>query len=376
MLLADMGARVIKVEQPGKGDDTRAWGPPFLDGESAYFLSINRNKESVTLDFKRPEGRALLEQLIARSDVLVENFRPGHAGEAGTRLRVAHGTVSAPRVLLRLRDSGRRVRAATSPGYDAVMQGGRRADEHHRHAGGSVRPAGRRDRATSCRACSPLTASAWRCLPASGRLAARKWTWRCSTPSRRCSRIRPATISPAARRPGRLGNRHPSIAPYETFTAADGDFVLAVGNDELWKKFCAVTELDAGTSASRRTASASATTTRCARSSRQGWTTRSRQHAGSNGSPPPGVPCGSVRDLAGAVSMTSRFRRGRWSRSSSTRPSGALKVLGMPVKLSDTPGLMRSAPPRLGQHTNAVLHGRTRARPGTPCCRLREQKVI
>ena len=90
MLLADMGARVIKIEQPGKGDDTRAWGPPFqypsadkrraggpdVDGESAYFLSINRNKESVTLDFKHPEGRPVLDRLIAKSDVLVENFRP------------------------------------------------------------------------------------------------------------------------------------------------------------------------------------------------------------------------------------------------------------------------------------------------------------
>src|SRR5919106_915217 len=77
MLLADMGARVIKVEQPGRGDDTRAWGPPFLSGESSYFLSINRNKESVTLNFKHPDGRRLLDQLIVRADVLVENFRPG-----------------------------------------------------------------------------------------------------------------------------------------------------------------------------------------------------------------------------------------------------------------------------------------------------------
>src|SRR5919197_1956929 len=77
MLLADMGARVIKVEQPAKGDDTRAWGPPFLAGESAYFLSVNRNKESLTLDFKHPEGRAILDRLIERADVLVENFRPG-----------------------------------------------------------------------------------------------------------------------------------------------------------------------------------------------------------------------------------------------------------------------------------------------------------
>src|SRR5688572_366701 len=83
MLLADLGARVIKIEQPGKGDDTRAWGPPFLNGESAYFLSINRNKESVTLDFKTSEGRAVLNRLIEKADVVVENFRPGTLAKLG-----------------------------------------------------------------------------------------------------------------------------------------------------------------------------------------------------------------------------------------------------------------------------------------------------
>src|SRR3970040_301982 len=77
MMLGDMGARVIKVEQPGRGDDTRAWGPPFIDGESAYFLSINRNKESLTLDLKQPAARRVLESLLDRADVIVENFRPG-----------------------------------------------------------------------------------------------------------------------------------------------------------------------------------------------------------------------------------------------------------------------------------------------------------
>src|SRR5690242_9395915 len=83
MMLGDMGARVIKVEQPRKGDDTRGWGPPFLDGESAYFLSINRNKESVTLDFKHPKGREALRRLIASADVVVENFRPGTLDKLG-----------------------------------------------------------------------------------------------------------------------------------------------------------------------------------------------------------------------------------------------------------------------------------------------------
>src|ERR1700680_3358340 len=83
MILGDLGARVIKVEQPGKGDDTRAWGPPFLQGESAYFLSINRNKESVTLDLKQPGGRGVLDRLLAMTDVMVENFRPGTLAKLG-----------------------------------------------------------------------------------------------------------------------------------------------------------------------------------------------------------------------------------------------------------------------------------------------------
>src|SRR6476660_2807300 len=91
MLLADMGARVSKIEQPGKGDDTRGWGPPFVGGESAYFLSINRNKESVTLDFKQPEGRHVLERLLASCDALVENFKPGTLARYG----LDHAAVSA-----------------------------------------------------------------------------------------------------------------------------------------------------------------------------------------------------------------------------------------------------------------------------------------
>src|SRR5687767_2254404 len=83
MLLGDMGARVIKVEQPGRGDDTRAWGPPFVESESSYFLGVNCNKESVTLDFKTPEGRDILDRLISRADVMVENFRPGALGRLG-----------------------------------------------------------------------------------------------------------------------------------------------------------------------------------------------------------------------------------------------------------------------------------------------------
>ena len=114
MLLADMGARVIKVEQPGKGDDTRAWGPPFQQGESAYFLSINRNKESVTLDFKAPDGRGDSRSAHRQGRRARRKLQAGHAGEARPRLRVARAEVSAARVLLDLRVRHRRDRAGRS----------------------------------------------------------------------------------------------------------------------------------------------------------------------------------------------------------------------------------------------------------------------
>ena len=114
MLLADMGARVIKIEHPDRGDDTRAWGPPFIAGESSYFLSVNRNKESVTLDFKHAAGRRVLDALIARADVLVENFRPGTLAKprASTTPLSKHGSLGSS--TRRSPDTGRQDRARRS----------------------------------------------------------------------------------------------------------------------------------------------------------------------------------------------------------------------------------------------------------------------
>ena len=122
MLLADMGARVIKVEQPGRGDDTRAWGPPFLGGESAYFLSINRNKESLTLDLKQPEAPAVPRRSRQRADVLVENFRPGTLERLGLGYDSLAAVQPAPDLPARSPASARRARKRDAPGYDTVMQ--------------------------------------------------------------------------------------------------------------------------------------------------------------------------------------------------------------------------------------------------------------
>ena len=121
MLLADMGARVVKVERPGEGDETRAWGPPFVAGESAYFLGTNRNKESITLDFKRPEGRRIIDRLLDQADVVVENFRPGTLARLGldyaslkdSRPKLIHASISG---------FGQTGPRRFEAGYDAVVQ--------------------------------------------------------------------------------------------------------------------------------------------------------------------------------------------------------------------------------------------------------------
>jgi hypothetical protein len=213
MLLADMGARVIKVEQPGRGDDTRGWGPPFVGGESAYFLSINRNKQSLTLDLKHPAARRVLDGRLDRADVLVENFRPGTMERLG--LGYEQVTASRPRLIYcSISGFGQTGPRRDEPGYDAVMQA----------EGGLMsitgRPAARRTGSaspspTSSAGCSRRRGSRSRSTRASGPAAgsgghrdARHHGGAADLPGRDLLRDGVA--------PGRLGNRHPTIVPYET----------------------------------------------------------------------------------------------------------------------------------------------------------------
>jgi crotonobetainyl-CoA:carnitine CoA-transferase CaiB-like acyl-CoA transferase len=121
MVLGDLGARVIKLEHPGRGDDTRRWGPPFLGEESAYFLSVNRNKESLAIDFKTPGGREVIERLLQTADVVVENFRPGTLDGVG--LDAASVRARFPRVVYcSISGYGQTGPRRAEPGYDAVLQ--------------------------------------------------------------------------------------------------------------------------------------------------------------------------------------------------------------------------------------------------------------
>ncbi len=352
MILADLGARVVKVEQPGKGDDTRAWGPPFVSGESAYFLSINRNKESVTLDFKQPEGRAILEELIAKADVLVENFRPGTL----RKLDLDYPSLADrfPRlVFCSVSGFGQTGPRASEPGYDAVMQG----------EGGLMSITGEADGAPYRLgvAIADIVSGMFAAQGVTAALLARERTGRGQHVDIGMLDSVTALLTYQAgiyfatgKAPGRLGNRHPTIVPYETFAAADGDFVLAVGNDALWLAFCRVAQLDLGERyATNRDRVAHYGELRPKIAERLATRTRAHWLAELTAA---GVPCGSVRDLAELfadpqiaarhmVADVTHETIGRWP------------VLGTPIKLSDTPASIRSAPPTLGQHTAPLIEG-------------------
>jgi crotonobetainyl-CoA:carnitine CoA-transferase CaiB-like acyl-CoA transferase len=353
MQLADMGARVIKIERPGTGDDTRAWGPPFVQGESAYFLSINRNKESVTLDFKHPEGRRLLDALIARADVLVENFRPGTLDEMG----LGYDAVQArhPRLIYTsISGFGHTGPLRERAGYDAVLQGEAGLMSVTGPAEGPGYKVGV--------AIADLAAGLF---AAQGTLLALYARER----SGRGQHVDVAMLDSVAALltyqagiyfttgapPKRFGNAHPTVAPYETFQASDGDVVLAAGNDDLWRRFCRVAGLDAyatdprfatnGDRVRNYEALRPLVAEVFARRTRAEWLDLLNDA---------GIPAGPVRNLHEVLTDPQLLAR-EMVHTLRHAVAGPVQVLGIPVKLSDTPGAMQCPPPALGAHTDTVL---------------------
>jgi crotonobetainyl-CoA:carnitine CoA-transferase CaiB-like acyl-CoA transferase len=353
MVLADHGARVIKIEHPVRGDDTRHWGPPFIGAESAYFLSINRNKESVTVDFKRPEGRAVVEKLLSTADVVVENFRPGTLDAAG--LDAAHVMARHPRIVYcSISGYGQTGPRREEPGYDAVMQA----------EGGLMSITGEAD-GPAYRLGVAITDIVSGMFAAQGVMAAliaREKTGRGQHVDIGMLDATTALLTYQAGNyfvsgqvPGRMGNRHPTIAPYESFHASDGDFVIAGGNDEIWCRLCrAVGRLDLADDPRFRTNKdriehydiLRAELERALKVRTRAEWIRDLTAAG--------VPCGSVREIDEVLADPQLAARGMIAEVQHATV-GTARVINSPVKLSDTPASVRTAPPTLGQHTAAVL---------------------
>jgi formyl-CoA transferase/CoA:oxalate CoA-transferase len=353
MVLSDLGARVIKVEHPTRGDDTRHWGPPFLGRESAYFLSVNRNKESLSLDFKHPGGRAVIDRLLPRVDVVVENFRPGTLDAIGLDAKTSLARF--PRLIYcSISGYGQTGPRAAEAGYDAVIQA----------EGGLMSVTGDRD-GPPYRLGVAITDIVSGLFAAQGVLAAlfaRERTGRGQQVDIGMLDATAALLTyqggihfATGETPPRLGNRHPTIAPYETFATSDGEIVIAVGNDPIWRRFCSAVGLHALADdprfATNRDRIAHYDELRSILARTMATATRSEWIARLTAAE---VPSGSVRTVAEALGDPHLAAR-EMIRSVTHATIGPIRVIGSPVKLSDTPTGVRTAPPVLGAHTNAVL---------------------
>ena len=355
MMLADMGAEVIKVEMPGTGDDSRAWGPPFVEGESAYFMSINRNKKSITLDMKGSKAIEIIMKLIKGSDVLVENFRPG----AMERLGLAYQQVKAmnPRlVYCSISGFGQNGPYRMLPGFDQVLQG----------MGGLMSITGEPD-GPPVKVGVPIADITAGMFAAYG-IAIALFT-REKTGSGQMVDIslldsqvalltyRAGSFFASGEIPKRVGSGHPVIVPYQAFKARDVYINIAVGNDQLWEKFCKAVGLEDimhdhrfATNAKRvqnRDAVVKAVGDLIATKNGEEWLKILTDA---------GIPCGPIYTVDKIFSDPQVMHRQMVAELHHPK-AGTIKVTGNPVKLSDTPGEPSVAPPLLGQHTQEVLEG-------------------
>jgi crotonobetainyl-CoA:carnitine CoA-transferase CaiB-like acyl-CoA transferase len=354
--MADAGADVLKIEEPQRGDDTRGWGPPFVKDQSAYFLAVNRGKRSLTLNLKDPRGCELLWRLLDGADVLVENFRPGTLDRMGfgeAEVRARHPRI----VYASVSGYGPDGPWGGRPGYDAVIQGegglmsvtGPAESAPHR-AGASVADviAGmtayqgillallRRERTGEG---GRVDVSLLESLLAT--LAYHATTWLL-----------------AGEVPQRLGNRHPNLAPYETFEAADGYVIVGVGSDSLWRSFCAVLG-DAGLARDPRFATNAARVMNYdALSARLVPALRARPVGDwLYALEAAGIPCGRVRTVAEALENPQVSARGLLL--DVDHPSiGPGRYVGSPIHLDGAGRGSTRPPPLLGQHTDEVLRER------------------
>ena len=361
MQLADLGARVIKIEQPGRGDDTRAWGPPFVAGESAYFLSVNRNKESLALDLKHERARPILDALLARADVLVENFRPGTMARFG----LGYDAVAArhPRlVYCSISGFGQTGPRSAEPGYDAMMQAEGGLMSITGAAGGPPFRLGVAigDIATGMFAVqgilAALLARARPPRPGSGQdgRGQRVDIAMLDSVTALLSYQASSAFATGAA-PVRMGNRHPSIAPYDTFAASDGEFVLSVGNDDLFRRLAGALGRPALADDARFRTNADRVLNHDAlRHELSGLLASWRLQDLLRELARAGVPAGAVRSVSEALADPQLAAR-EMIVPLEHLTAGTIRVLGTPLKLSETPASIRTPPPVLGEHTIGIL---------------------
>jgi crotonobetainyl-CoA:carnitine CoA-transferase CaiB-like acyl-CoA transferase len=343
MTLGDLGADVVKVERPDGGDDTREWGPPWHEEGATYYLGLNRNKRSVRLDLKDPGDLALAKRLAARADVVVESFRPGTIDRLGLGYDdVASGNPGV--VYCSISAFGTGERAAALPGYDLLLQA----------MSGLMSVTGETD-GRPLKVGAALIDMICGLFAANGILAALHARSRTGAGQRVHVSLMDSALAALLNQgsgflnagvvPGRLGNRHPSITPYETFRAADGDFAVACGNDALFRRLCAAIgrpELaaderyaDNRARLEHRDALTADLEAAFAGADAAEWVARLGEA---------GVPAGPINDIGEAFAFAEDLGLEPWVEVDGVR------TVRPAVTLGTTPAAVRRRPPRLGEH--------------------------
>jgi formyl-CoA transferase len=382
--LADLGAEVIKIERPKKGDDSRAFGPPWLTdaqgrdtGESAYFACANRGKKSLTLDLSHPQGQAIARELAARCDVLLENFKYGDLDRYG--LGYAQLKEVNPRLIYcSVTGFGHTGPWRERPGYDFMIQGmgglmsitGERDDR----PGGGPQKAG----IPIADLITGMYASIAVCAAIAHR--AKSGTGQHLDLALLDSLVavlanQGANYLATGEAPARLGNDHPNIAPYQAFSTSDGSLILACGNDNLFRKFCDVAGCGALADDARFATNAKRVANRAEltrilsgimlkRGTRE-WLAALEAA---------GVPCGPINDLAQVFREPQALARGL--KMEVPHPGvGTVSLVRSPMRFSETPVQHDVPPPLLGQHTDEVLRGLLGKNEGE-VARLRSEGII
>ncbi len=353
MMLGDLGADVVKVELPGRGDDTRAWGPPFLEGEAVYFLSVNRNKRSLALDLKAAAGKAVLWRLIEGADVLVENFSPGTI----ERLGFGYEEVRERRpdlVYASITGFGRSGPDHARTAYDLILQGMSGMMSITGPVGGPPTRLG-----------VPIADIGAGMFAASAILAALFWRERTGEGQRVDTSMLGGLVAMLTYQagsffatgevPAQLGNAHPMIAPYDTFRAADGWVNLAVGNDAIWRRFCAALALEHLAVDPRFVTNPDRVTNKPALYALlepvlAALTVAELVAALDRAA----VPCGPIRDI-GEVAADPQVAHEALFPETDHPTAGRLTLGGFPSQFGATPLAVRLPPPLLGQHTAEIL---------------------
>jgi formyl-CoA transferase/CoA:oxalate CoA-transferase len=356
MLLGDMGADVIKVETPGMGDQSRGWGPPFVEGESTYYLSINRNKRSLTLDIKSPEGQKVLHQLVASADVFVCNI-PKESSRQRAGVDVATLQALNPRLIYCLISGyGSTGPYAERPGYDLIAQG----------EAGLMSVTGEPD-GEPMRYPIPIADITTGLYSTIGILAAlfnRERTGQGQALDMTLMESQSAWLTMLAsallnggHEPQRLGNLHPNIVPYQVFKAKDKYIILTIGTEKLWQAFCQALGLEHLKTDPRFATNKDRAKNRAelipildelfSAQTADYWLEKLKDT---------GIPTGPINTIADTLAHPQHQAR-HFIVELEHPLIGVVKSMGNPVNLSATPVSYRLAPPTLGQHTNEVLAG-------------------